>query len=84
MVAQNSANFLIFPGHARQRGKNFGAFAQTLKRTAVLFIKKQKVTAAKRIGADFFDIAAPEIGEVASGRYKKLKTKHLQKTLEQK
>ena len=36
-------------------------------------IKKCIVPAAKRIGADSFEFAAPEIGEVVSGR-KKLKT----------
>ena len=73
MVAQNSADFPIFRGHARQRGRGFGALAQTLGRTAIPFIKKYIVPAAKRIGADLFEIAAPEIGEVVSGR-KKLKT----------
>ena len=73
MVAQSSANFSIFRGHARQRGRGFGALAQTLRRTAIPFIKKYIVPAAKRIGADLFEIAAPEIGEVVSGR-KKLKT----------
>ena len=70
MVAQNSANFPIFRGHARQRGKGF---AQTLGRTAIPFIKKYVGPAAKRIRADLFEIAAPEIGEVVIGR-KKLKT----------
>ena len=73
MVAQSSANFPIFRGNARQRGRGFGAFAQTLGRTAIPFNKKYIVPAAKRIGADLFEIAAPEIGEVDSGR-KKLKT----------
>ena len=73
MVAQSSANFPIFRGHARQRGRGFGALAQTLGRTAIPFIKKYIVPAAKIIGADLFEIAAPEIGEVVSGR-KKLKT----------
>ena len=72
MVAQNSADFPIFRGHARQRGRGFGALAQTLGRTAIPFIKKYIVPAAKRIGAELFEIAAPEIGEVVSGR-KKLK-----------
>ena len=36
-------------------------------------LKKHIVPAAKRIGADLFEIAAPEIGEVVSG-LKKLKT----------
>ena len=73
MVAQSSANFSIFRGHARQRGRGFGALAQTLGRTAIHFIKKYIVPAAKRIGADLFEITPPEIGEVVSGR-KKLKT----------
>ena len=40
MVAENSADFPIFRGHARQRGRGFGAFAQTLARTAIPLIKK--------------------------------------------
>ena len=55
MVAQCSAIFPIFRGHARQRGRGFGSLAQTLGRTALPLI------------------AAPDIGEVVSGR-KKLKT----------
>ena len=81
MVAQSSANFPIFRGHARQRGRGFGALAQTLGRTAIPFIKKYIVPAAKRIGADLFEIAAPEIGEVVSGQKN---SKRLQKMLEQK
>ena len=81
MVAQNSANFSIFRGHARQRGRGFGPLAQTLGRTAIPFIKKYIVPAAKRIGADLFGIAAPEIGENVSGRKY---SKHLQKMLEEK
>ena len=81
MVAQNSADFPIFRGHARQRGRGFGALTQTLERTAIPFIKKYIVPAAKIIGADLFEIAAPEIGEVFSGRKN---SKHLQKMWEQK
>ena len=47
------------------------SFAQTLVRTAISFIKNYIVPAAKRTGAEF-EIAAPEIREVVSGR-KKLK-----------
>ena len=71
-VAKNSANFHIFRGQARQRGRGFGALAQTLGRTAIPFIKKCLVSAAKRNGAGLFEIAAPEIGENVSGQ-KKLK-----------
>ena len=72
-AAQNSADFPIFCGYATQRGRFFGALAQSLGRTAVLFIKKYIVTAAKTIGADLFEVAAPE---VVSGRKKN--SKHLQ------
>ena len=67
MVDQSSANFPIFRGHARHRGRGFGAFAQTLGKTAIPFIKKYIVPAAQRIGADLFENAAQEIGEVVSG-----------------
>ena len=73
MVAQNSADFPIFRGHARQRMRGFGALAQTLGRAAIPFIKIYIDPAAKRIGADLFEIAAPEIGKALSGR-NKLKT----------
>ena len=47
MVAQSSAYFSIFRGHARQRGRGFGALAQTFGRTAIPFIEKYLVPAAK-------------------------------------
>ena len=81
MVAQSSANSPIFHGHARHRGRGFGALEQTLGRTAIPLIKKYLVKAAKRIGADLFEIAAPEIGDIFSGRKN---SKHLRKMLEQK
>ena len=81
MVAQSSANFTIFRGNARQPGTNFGTQAQTLERTVTPFIKKYIVLAAKRIGADSYEIAAQELGELVSGRKN---SKTLQKMLEQK
>ena len=39
MVAQSSANFPIFRGHARQLERGFGALAQTLGRAAITSIK---------------------------------------------
>ena len=70
MVAQSEAIFPIFRGHARQRGRRFGALAQNLGRTAIPYIKNYIVPAAKRIGADLFETAAPDNGEVVSGRQK--------------
>ena len=68
MIAQSSANFPIFRGHARQRERSFGALAKTLWRTAIPFIKKYIVPAAKRIQSNLFEIAAPEFEEVVSGQ----------------
>ena len=77
IAAQNSADFPIFRGHATQHGT---FFAQTLGRTAILFIKKYIIPAAKTIGANLFEFAAPEIGEVVSGRKK---TQNICKTCKQ-
>ena len=52
----------------RQRTRGFVALAQVIGRTAIPFLRKFVVPAAKRIGADMFEFAAPEIGEVMSGR----------------
>ena len=52
----------------KQRGVGFGAVAQVIGRTAIPFLGKYVVTAIKRIGADMFEFAAPEIGEVITGR----------------
>lgn len=59
-----------FKGQARQRGRGFGALAQTLGRTAIPFLAKYVLPAAKRIGTDLLTIAAPEVEEVISGRKK--------------
>ena len=52
----------------RQRGRGFGSLAQIIGRTAIPFSRKYVVPAAKRIGTDMLEFAAPEIGEVISGR----------------
>ena len=44
-----------------------------LEKTQIPFIKKIILPATKRIGADFFEFAAPEIGKVVIG-LKKRKT----------
>ena len=41
--------FSFFSGHARQRGRGFGAVAQTLGRTAIPLIKQYLVSAAKKL-----------------------------------
>ena len=71
MVAQDQLPY--FRGHARQRGRGFGALAQTIGRTAIPFIRRYVVPTAKRFGADLISAAAPTIGDLWTGK-KRVKT----------
>ena len=62
MVADSDLPY--FRGYSRQRGRGFGALAQTIGRTAIPFLRRYVVRAAKRVGADLIELAAPEIGNV--------------------
>ena len=68
MVAPRQVEIPYYRGVGRQRGRGFGALAQVIGRTAIPFLRKYIVPAAKRVGADLLEFAAPEIGEVFSGR----------------
>ena len=68
MVASRQVELPYFRGVGRQRGRGFGALAQVTGRTAIPFLRKNVVSAAKRIGDDMLELAAPEIEEVISGR----------------
>ena len=68
MVADSDLPY--FRGYSRQRGTGFGALAQTIGRTAIPFLRRYVVPAAKRVGADLLDIAALEIGNVLTGKKK--------------
>ena len=57
-----------FKGVPRQRGRGIGALASTIARFSFPILKKFVVPAAKKIGRDFVQAAAPEIGEVLAGR----------------
>ena len=68
MVASRQVEFPYYRAVGRQRGMDFGALAQVIGRTAFSFLRKNVVPPAKRIGADMLEFAAPENGEVFSGR----------------
>ena len=53
-----------YRGVGRQRGRRFGALAQVFGRPALPFLRKYVVSAAKRVGANLLEFAAPEVGEV--------------------
>ena len=68
MVASRQVEIPYYRGVGRQRGRGFGALAQVIGRTAIPFLRKYIVPAAERVGADLLEFAAPETGEVISGR----------------
>ena len=68
MVASRQVEIPYYRGVGRQRGRGFGALAQVIGRTAIPFLRKYVVPAAKRVGADLLEFAVPEIAEVVSGR----------------
>ena len=73
MVVSRQVEIPYYRAVGRQRGRGFGALAQVIGRTTIPFFRKYVVPAAKRIGADILEFAAPETGEVFSGR-KSVKT----------
>ena len=73
MVASNTLELPYYKGIGRQRGRGFGDLAQVTGRTAIPFLKKFIVPAAKRVGADLLEFAVTEVADVVSGK-KKVKT----------
>ena len=63
----------FYGGVGRQRERGLGALEQIIGRTAIPFLRKYIVPAAKRLGADLLEFVVPEIAEVVCGR-KKFKT----------
>ena len=68
MVTSKELELPYYRGVTRQRGRGFGALAQVIGRTAVPFVKKFIVPAARRVGADLLEYAVPEMAEVISGK----------------
>ena len=68
MAAYNDLPY--FGVSSRQRRRGFGALAQIIGRTAIPFLRRYVVPAAKRVGVDLLDIAAPEIGNILTGKKK--------------
>ena len=64
MVASRQIEIPYSRGVGRQRGRGLGALAQVIGRTAIPFLPKKLVPAAKRVGADLLEFAVPETAEV--------------------
>ena len=68
MVASRQAEIPFYRGIGPRRGGEFGVLAKVIERTAIPFLRKYNVPAAKRVGAELLEFAVPEIVEVVSGR----------------
>ena len=68
MVASRQVEIPFCRGIGRQRERTLGALAQVFGRTAFPFFRKPNVPAAKCVGGNLLDFAAPDIAEVVSGR----------------
>ena len=68
MVASRKVESPYYKAAGRQRGRGFGALAQVIGRSAIPILRKYIVSDAKRVGTDLLKFAAPEIGEVTTGR----------------
>ena len=64
MVASRQVEIQFHKGIGRQ----LGAPAKIIGRTAIRFLRKYVVPAARRVGADLLESTAPEIAEFVSGR----------------
>ena len=68
MVASNTLELPYYKCPGRQRRRGFRALVQVIGRTAIPFLRKYIVPAAKRVGADLLEFAEPQVADVVSGR----------------
>ncbi len=50
------------------RRLGFGALSQVVGRNAIAFLREYVVPAAKCVGVELFELAAPKVAEVAGGK----------------
>ena len=67
-VASNTIEIPYYKGIGRQSGHGLGALAQVIGGTAILFLRKYIVPAARRVGADLLEFAVSEVTDVVSGK----------------
>ena len=68
MVLLSQVKNSVYRGIGQQRGRGFAALAQVIERTAIPFLRRYIVPAAKRVGADLLETAVPEVADVVSGK----------------
>ena len=65
MIASNTLELPYYKGIGRQSAW-FEALAQVTGRTAILFLRRYVVPAAKRVGSDLLEFAVPDVADVVS------------------
>ena len=68
LVASKTLELLYYKGIGRQSRRGSGALVQVIGRTAIPFLRKFIIPAAKRMGADLLEFAVPEVADVVSGK----------------
>ena len=68
MIASNTLELPYYKGIGCERGRRFGAFAQVIGRTTILFMRNFTIPAAERVGTDLLEFAVPEEADVVSGK----------------
>ena len=61
MVVSRKVEIPFYRGVGRQRRRGFGALAQVIGRTAIPFLRKYIVPAAKLVGADLLDLLCQKL-----------------------
>ena len=65
MVASNTLEIPYYKGIGRQRGRGFVALAQFIGKTAILFLRKYIVPAAKHVNDDLLELAVQDVADVS-------------------
>ena len=68
MIASRQVKIPFYKSIGRQRGSRFGTLAQVVEGTAIPFLRKYIVPAAKRGCAELLEFAVPEIVDVVCDR----------------
>ena len=63
MVASRQVEIPFYRAVGRQRGQGFGSLAQAIRRTAISFLCKDILPAAKGVVADVLEFSVPELAD---------------------
>ena len=68
IFASRQLEIILFRGFSRQCGRELGALGQVFGKTAISFLPQFNIAAAKRVGIDLLEFAAPKFEGIVSSR----------------